>query len=286
MARTKTLLSKFVYTFAAVDFTSEDLACNAGSKFVLRPSDAGGNLNNIFNSTITAIGVNETAGDERGIKAAYNHMINGAPGNNVANSGGCYRSGAAISVIVLSDEDERSIGGDANRIKTAKGESVGAPSYTYRALEDEDMPANLLSMSKGLFGQSLRFSFNSIVVDNQQCETIQDNTVWTTSSGQNVTSASHIGSKYIEASNLTGGGVGSICNANFQDNLNLFTTKITNSLKNITLECAPAPTSSLLVKVGGATAVRGTDYTVSGAALSFSQAVVQGTRIEMSYMCP
>ncbi|MBC7371623.1 MAG: hypothetical protein H7326_08665, partial [Bdellovibrionaceae bacterium] len=107
-----------------------------------------------------------------------------------------------------------------------------------------------------------------------------------TAAGQNVTSASHMGSKYIEASNLTGGGVSSICNANFQDNLNLFTQKITNSLKNITLECAPAPISSLLVKVGGATAARGTDYSVSGAALSFTQAVVQGTRIEMSYMCP
>ena len=258
---------------------------SSGSKYVLRPAEAGSSLNSIFINTISAIGVNETAGDERGIKAAYNHLINGAPGNNVANSGGCYRSGAAISIILLSDEDERSVGGDSNRVKIAKGESVGSPNYTYRALEDQDLPSNLLSMSKGLFGQNLRLTFNSIIVESQSCETTQDNTVWTTNSGQSVTSASHMGTKYIEASNLTGGGISSICNANFQDNLNLFTQKITNSLKNITLECAPTPITSLLVKIGGNTAVRNTDYSVSGAALSFTNAVVQGTRIEMSYMC-
>lgn len=258
----------------------------SGSKYVLRPADAGANLNNIFVNTITAIGVNETAGDERGIKSAYNHFINGAPGNNIANSGGCYRKGSAIAVIVLSDEDERSIGGDQNRIKANKGESIGAPSYTYRPLEDQDLPQNLLSFSKSLFGQDLRLTFNSIVVDSMACETTQDATPWVNSLGQTVTSASHMGTKYIELSNLTGGGVGSICNSSFQDNLNLFTQKLTNTLKNITLECAPNPLSSLVVKVADQIKSINVDYSVSGAALSFTQAIPQGTKIELSYTCP
>lgn len=257
-----------------------------GSKYVLRPADAGTNLNTIFVNTIVAIGVNETAGDERGIKSTYNHLLNGAPGNNVANSGGCYRQDSAIAVIVLSDEDERSIGGDQTRIKTNKGESVAAPSFTYRPLEDQDLPQNLLSFSKGLFGQNLRFTFNSIVVDSLACETTQDATPWVNSLGQTVTSASHMGTKYIEMSNLTGGGVGSICSASFQNNLNLFTEKLTNTLKNITLECAPNPLSSLVVKVAGQTKMIGVDFNVSGAALSFVQAITQGTKIDISYTCP
>lgn len=257
-----------------------------GSKYVLRPMEAGANLNTIFVNTIAAIGVNETAGDERGIKSAYNHLLNGSPGNNIANSGNCYRKDSAIAVIVLSDEDERSIGGDQNRIKANKGESIAAPSFTYRPLEDQDLPQNLLSFAKGLFGQNLRFTFNSIVVDSLACENAQDSTPWVNSLGQTVTSASHMGLKYIEMSNLTAGGIGSICSASFQNNLNLFTEKLTNTLKNITLECAPSPLSSLVVKVADQAKTMGVDFNVSGAALSFVQPIAQGTKIDISYTCP
>jgi hypothetical protein len=254
------------------------------SKYVLKPGLAGANLSSIFTSTIGGIGVNESAGDERGLKSAINHMLNGAPGRNIANSGDCYRSGSAVAMIVLSDEDERSVGGDASRIKTNWNESVGAPSYTYRPLEDQDLPQNVLATAKGLFGPNVRFSFNSIVVDNLTCEGIQDNTVWTDSTGRNVRSPSHVGQKYIDLSNLTNGGVGSICNASFQDNLNLFSQKLVNTIKSVTLECAPL-NGAVTVKVDGVTKTQGTDYSLNGAELVFSTPLNQGVRLEMSYQC-
>lgn len=232
------------------------------------------NLNEIFKNTIDSIGsgvANST--DERGIKAAHKHFYNGDP--NASDGSGCYRKGASVAVVLISDEDERSVGGDASRVKRY------APLYedpsSYQPLESEDLPKTLLQQAQSIFGNNVRFTFNSIVVTTKACEDAQD--AEKDSRGQY--GASHMGTKYIEMSNLTNGGVGSICDADYSSNLNLFKNKISNSLSSLTLECAPVA-NTLVVKVDG---TQTTAYTLTGANLKFNNAIVEGRLVEMVYYC-
>lgn len=230
------------------------------------------NLNDIFTKTINAIGAGVPgSGDERGIFATHYHFYNGEPG--VTGASGCYRKGAAVAVIVISDEDERSVGGDCTRVKTNMNEDPA----TCRALEPKDLPSNLLTHARSTFGPDVRFTFNSIVVKDAACEKIQDETL----DEKNERAPSHLGSKYIEMSNLTNGGVGSICDSDFSTNLNLFKDKIVNSISSVTLECAPI-SGSLTVTVDGAAT---TAYTLSGATLKFNTAVNEGQTLSLTYKC-
>lgn len=238
--------------------------------WVLKKGTTG--LNDIFTKTINAIGAGVPgSGDERGIKAAYHHFYNGEPG--ASGVSGCYRKDAAVAVIVISDEDERSVGGNCNAIKTSMNEDPA----TCRALESEDQPSTLLTQAKSMFGSNVRFSFNSIVVADASCEQLQD----TTADDKGLLSPSHLGTKYLEISKLTNGGIGSICDNDFSANLNIFKDKIVNSLSSLTLECSPLA-GSLSVAIDG---VGTTDYTLIGANLKFNNAVVEGKTVSMTYKC-
>ncbi len=232
------------------------------------------NLNDIFKGTIATIGSGVTnSSDERGIKAAHKHFYNGDP--NATDGSGCYRKGSSVAAIVISDEDERSVGGDASRIKNY------APLYEdpvgYQPLENEDMPTTLLAQARSIFGKDTRFTFNSIVVSAKSCENTQD----AEKDARGNYGPSHLGTKYLEMSNLTAGGIGSICDADYSNNLNLFKNKISNSLSSLTLECSPI-TNSLQVKINGAAT---TDYTLIGANLKFNSAINEGKQVDLLYYC-
>jgi hypothetical protein len=241
-------------------------------RYILKKGTTG--LTNIFTQTINAIGAGVVGSDdERGLKAAFNHFYNGEPG--AAGVSGCYRKGAAVSVILISDEDERSVGGDCSRIKSSMKEVA----TSCKDLEAEDNPVSLLTQSKNIFGQDVKFSFNSIVVADSACEKTQDETP----DESGVKSASHMGTKYIEMSNLTNGGIGSICDSDYSKNLNIFKEKVANSISSLTLECAPVA-GSLKVVVAG-TLLSSSEYTVMGANLKFNNAVVEGKKVDLSYRC-
>lgn len=219
------------------------------------------NLNNIFTSTINNLTIGGTnSGDERGIKATHDHFKNSATHS-------CYREGAAVSVILISDEDERSVGGDPTFVK--EKDAAGA----YQAFELEDLPDTLLVQAKTTFGDDLRFTFSSIIVkpDDVACESAQDTD----------TSPSHFGRTYEAASKLTDGGVGSICEADYSGNLNTFKDKIVNSLSSLTLECEADP-ASLSVKIEGLS-VPG--LKLDGKILKFAYPLIEGTKIDLSYTC-
>jgi len=263
------LISGNYYWGASVNWVGYTPPAGA-SQYILKKGTA--NLNSIFTQTINAIGAGVPgSGDERGIKAAYHHFYNGEP--LVPGSSGCYRKDAAVSVIVISDEDERSVGGDCSRIKTSMNED---PATCY-PLEAPDLPANLLTQAKSIFGTNVRFTFNSIVVADAACEKTQDETP----DELGLRSPSHQGYKYIETSRLTNGGVGSICENDFSTNLNLFKDKILNSISSLTLECAPIA-GTLSVAIDG---VNTTAYTLTGANLKFNNAVVEGRTVTMTYKC-
>lgn len=237
--------------------------------WVLKKGTSG--LNTIFTKTIDAIGAGVAgSGDERGLKAAYHHFYNGDPDSGVSK---CYRKGAAVAVIVISDEDERSVAGDCSRLKSDMREDPA----TCKALENEDLPATLLAQAKTIFGSNVRFTFNSIVVGDATCEHDQD----TTPDDSGNRSPSHQGTKYLEMSNLTNGGVGSICAADYSANLNLFKDKILNSLSSLTLECSPLP-GTLVVSVDGTVT---NAYTLTGAVLNFNNAIAEGKTVALTYKC-
>jgi hypothetical protein len=224
------------------------------------------NLDAIFNSTISQVEIGGTgSGDERAIKAAYENFTLGNP--NDGSSHGCYRPGSALSVIAISDEDERSVGGDATKVKATDSSSA------YQTLEAEDLPANLVSHSQDIFGKDLRFTFNSIIVKpgDSTCEAEQDTN----------TSPAHAGYVYTLMSRLTEGGVASVCEDDYGASLNTFKDKIVNSLNQLTLRCLP-DVSTLSVKVNGASV---SNYKVDKNILKFSQSLVEGTKIDLKFDC-
>ncbi|XGC80066.1 hypothetical protein ACES2L_12085 [Bdellovibrio bacteriovorus] len=219
------------------------------------------NLNQIFTTTVDTLTIGgNNSGDERAIKATYDNF------NNVSNHS-CYRPGAAISVIVISDEDERSLGGD---IKNKKANDTDT---AYQPLEEDDKPANLIAKSKSTFGEDVRFTFSSIIVKpgDKTCEAEQDKDL----------SPSHAGNVYAEMSKLSDGGIGSICDADYSGNLNTFKDKIVNSLSSLNLACEPDP-KTLKVKVDG---IPVPGIKVDGAVLKFTYALVEGTQIDLMYDC-
>lgn len=219
------------------------------------------NLNSIFTSTVDTLAIGgANSGDERAIKATHDNF------HNLVNHD-CYRPGAAISVIVISDEDERSLGGDA------KNKKANDTDVAFQPLEDADKPEVLVKKAKSIFGEDVRFTFSSIIVKpgDKACEAEQDKDL----------SPSHAGNVYAELSRLTDGGVGSICDADYSGNLNTFKDKIVNSLSSLTLQCEPDP-ATLKVKVDG---ISLPGIKVDGSVLKFSYALVEGTQIDLMYDC-
>jgi hypothetical protein len=225
--------------------------------YVLTKGSTG--IADIFTSTINSITIGGgDSGDERAIKAAYHSFENAGP---------CYRPGAAISVIAISDEDERSVGGDKSLLKPTDS------SDAYQVLEKEDMPANLLGQVQDSFGKKVRFTFNSIIVKpgDSACEKSQDT----------ATSPSHPGRVYTVMSNLTDGGIGSICDLDYSGNLNTFKDKIVNSLRQLTLKCEPIE-GSLKVLVDHQQTM---SYQLERNILRFNTDLIEGTQIDLTYDC-
>jgi hypothetical protein len=213
----------------------------------------------IFTSTIAAIGAGWAGtDDERAIRAAWQH-IDYAEYNN------CYRPDASIAMIAISDEDERSIGGN--------------PAYEYYAgemkyLEFEDQPEALANKIRQEFGVSKRFTFNSIIVKpgDSPCMAAQD------AGG----AKSHYGYKYRDLSQLTGGGIASICGSNYSTNLNYFKDRIVNTLASVPLECAPVG----LINVSVTPTMGSFSTSVVNNSLVFNPAIPAGRTVRIEYNCP
>lgn len=227
------------------------------------------NLSNIFKETIKYIGAGYlNSNDERAIKAAYSHVYNGDL--SYGGNSGCYRADSAVAYLIISDEDERSVGGDITQ-KYYSDE--------YKPLEHEDYPQNFVNYFKQIFPDK-RMTVNSIIVKpgDTACMAAQDAK---DANGQIIAKA-HYGFRYAELSNLTAGGIGSICDNDFNTSLNLFIERINDSLSSITLECAPY-NGNITVNItptAGAITSR-----VDGSSLIFSSPVPANRNVEVRYKC-
>ncbi|QDK44155.1 hypothetical protein DOM22_02795 [Bdellovibrio sp. ZAP7] len=246
---------------ASVYWQTNSASPNTSLGLVLKRGTA--NLSTIFAQTINYVGAGYVnSNDERAIKAAYHHVYNGD--YHYSGVSGCYRADAAIAYIIISDEDERSIGGDVSQ-QYYKDE--------YFALENEDKPQVFVDYVKSTFGAKKRFTVNSIIVKpgDAACMKTQD------AAG----SKSHYGVQYAALSGLTGGGIGSICEADFGTNMNLFVDKIVDSLGSVNLECTPVGTP--VVKITPAMA--SLSYRTVGMSIVFDTPVPAGSKIDISYKC-
>ena len=212
----------------------------------------------IFTDTMQAIGAGWAGtDDERGIKAAWWSF-------EYATDNFCYRTGASIAVVLISDEDERSIGGNQN-LAYYDGE--------FKNLEADDQPQELINKVKQKFGVDKRFTFNSIIVKpgDSACMTVLD-------AGA---SKSHYGYKYAEVSQLSGGYVGNICDADYSQNLYYFKDKIINSAASFPLECAPVGPVTVTIT----SAMSSYTTTIVNNTIVFNPAIPAGRTVKLQYKC-
>ena len=222
-----------------------------------------GNISQIFQDTINQIGAGWAGtDDERGIKAAWWHLWNGDL--RYAYASGCYRQEAGLATVVISDEDERSVGGDPSQ-EYYPGE--------FKPLELDDYPTQYKALVQDVFGATKRATFNSIIVKpgDSTCMAVQD------AEG----SKSHFGTKYNELSLLLGGGIGSICDTDYSSSLQYFKNQIVNTMASLPLECAPVGPVTVTIDPAFSTTT-----SVQGTTLYFNPKVPAGRTIHASYQCP
>jgi hypothetical protein len=215
-------------------------------------------LDSIFTDTVTEIFKVSGSGDERGIAALLRHL-------EKRNQNNCYREGAALSTIVISDEDERSVGGN-------QALNPGQ----YRPLEEIDYAKNYFDTAKlslGSNGNSLRMIANSVVIKSgdAQCLSIQ--------AGQ-PSSVGFYGLMYEALSNLTNGKIGDICAADYTATLKDFADQIKKSLISVSLDCIPSGTPQVSF-----TPNPGIQYHLENQSLILDTVISQNISVQVNYQC-
>lgn len=187
--------------------------------------------------------VSEGSGYEQGIKASY-RLIERL---NAGEYAGFIRADAAFSVIVVTDDDE--------------SPSDKAPGTTgYIAPELRNDPSEWYKIVKSVLGGLKNVSFNSIIVkpNDQACkanvnlmydssgnpiyEKDNNGNYKLDSSGNKIQSKNQnedYGNKYAELTNMTGGVLGSVCEADYSQQLKVVGNKVIDQIKEINLECVP-----------------------------------------------
>lgn len=215
----------------------------------------------IFTNTVAAIGAGWAGtDDERGIKAAWWSA-------EYAQYNSCYRSDASLAVILISDEDVRSVGGN---------QSLQYYSGEFQPLEADDQPQGFVTKIQQEFGVNKRMTFNSIIVKpgDTSCMSAQDNAAGG--------AKSHYGYKYAELSQLSGGGVGSICDSDYLSNLYYFKDRIVNTVASVPLECAPVGN----INVAITPSMSSVTTQLQNNTLVFNPAIPAGRTIHLEYDCP
>lgn len=233
---------------------------NQNHSFVINKNTQ--NLDLIFEHTIQQLPIGGGfSGDERGIKAAYQHFQKYLNGENMEN---CFRQNSILAYILISDEDEASVAGQADRLKPSDSATALQP----LTKEDDPIEFDLLLKSNERI-----YTFNSIIVrpNDIQCEKQQDLEV----------SPSHSGNFYAQLSHLSLGGIGNICDQDYWKSLIEFKNVILRSTQQLMLECQPNP-KTIDLRINQAPNIH---YQVQNDVLRFDQAISDGSTIELKYQC-
>ena len=225
------------------------------------------NKEKLFRDTIDWIGAGytESSNDERGIYAMnlavknYRHI-------------GCFRPRATQVVILISDEDERSVGGNRALNPTQ-----------YRDIEYLDRPESFVATVSQIFnsgGFVKPLIVNSIIVrpGDEQCFNAQ-NRQERNNEGEYI--PSYYGTFFNQLSNMTGGFVGSICDNDYYSHLQFTKEIIRNKLENVQLECQPMSTPKVTLSPAMTTTT-----TVTGSVMKFNPVLPENTVVTIEYTCP
>ena len=90
------------------------------------------------------------------------------------------------------------------------------------------------------------------------------------------------GTKYAEATNLTGGILGDICANDYGSQLSNISANIVDRIADITLACAN-PSDLVVTLAPPQTQIT---WAVNGNRLEFSQTIPAGTQVRLKYSCP
>lgn len=218
------------------------------------------------------------SGDERGIYAV-NMALDRAENSSF------FRPGGHLAIVILSDEDERSVGGN---VVSEGGENTKRGNK--KPLEDYDRPETLVDKTASQLGATKTVSVHSIIVKpgDTACKAQQD-------AQGNAYTWGEYGDVYERLSNpsndlqargrLMPGVTGSICSNNYTTELGDIKDSINQNLSEIQLPCTPildtvdvtyAPQTSFEVAF---------DVDVNNR-VTFDPPLPAGTKVNLKYECP
>ena len=236
-------------------FNGKSVVWSGTSTKILTPSTP--NRAQIFGQTISdltwrASTEDDPRSDEQGIYS-LNMSI------RQTGSESCHRPSADLGVILISDEDERSVGG-----------IYDLSSLQFQPMEALNQPTSVIPSLSGLFPNK-KLIFNAIVVKDHDCEVIQD--------AQGTPSFS--GLSYMRLAQETGGEVGSICDTNYTTALTKFLTAIKRKMTTTRLICSPVDGVNVTYSPS-TTPV----HEIQGNQVVFSAFPPNGTKVTFEYRCP
>lgn len=233
---------------------------------LLLPSTA--NKSAVFLNTMNSI-ANNGNGNEQAIVSIKSALM--SPGNSE-----CFRTDAALSVVTISDEDEKSCGGRCKDWTTSEIPTAvqyrDASNYRsqYRDLVDDDSPQGLVDYVKA-FHNNKTFISHAIVIrpGDAACYDIQDKA-----------SPGFYGVQYSRLQSLTGGVLGDICADSYASQLTAMGQRTRDAINSVTLKCSPIGTPVVSVSPGATPG-----WSVSGNKVLFSTSLTEGTQIQVKYRC-
>lgn len=254
------------YTISHVDINNKAgriLPWDGNGRTVLKSGDS--NTESIFFSTMEDVHKNNNrpgAGNEQGIHASRLAFTD--PGNS-----SCFRDGAGLALIIISDEDEMSCGGRCEFHNGSEFRPASDYRKQYRKMESKNAPQGLVDAVSARF-PGKPFTAHSIVIreNDTTCHREQDRQA-----------PAFYGLFYSELSRKTGGTIGDICAVSYANQLNIIGNRIEDSLKSVTLECAPVKTPKVSGSIGSST------MTVQGNKLIFNPGLPPGTQFSVEYFC-
>ncbi len=183
------------------------------------------------------------SGSEQAIRATY-RFIERATTPSSSSISTFFREGANFATLVISDEDES-------------------------ANTEKNDPEKLLQLIASKFSGQKAFSWHSIITKPGDL------------SCKNTHGATY-GERYKKITNLTGGILGSVCEADYATQVSGVATEIRNLIKNITLSCEPLSGYSIqVIRNGVAYAV---PFTLEGLNLKFASELEPG-EYKVDYAC-
>jgi hypothetical protein len=210
----------------------------------------GANVADVFAKTVQRADAGghyeQGSGDERGVYAA--NLVVDAKDSFAA---ALFRPNSNFAIIILSDEDERSVGGQTNNNQK-------------RDLESYDLPETLIKKVSTAFNKTKSLLVNSIIV------TPTDNNC-----------SSHTGTIYNDLSLLTGGYIGSICNVPYDDSLTGIAGALQDQNTGLVLNLLHTPTSAPTVTFEPA--ANSVQYIWSGRKITLGMRPASGTTVHVTY---